>query len=117
MSIDADVELTGIERAHLAAWIGEESFRIVQRIMEDQVKTFNLDLVNATKTEDILAKHNIAKASAVFYQRFINRLNEEITLYRASPRPNDKPLDITSNLDLDNIAEAMSAEPNLLDNE
>lgn len=114
MNIDAECELTGIERAYLAAWINEESFKIAQKLMEDQVKRFNIDLVNATKSEDIIAKHNIAKAAAQFYQGFINRLNQEILFYHQAPKATDKPIDITQNLDMDNIAEEMANVPNLL---
>jgi hypothetical protein len=116
MTIDADNELTGIERAQLATWLTDASFGIVQRLMEDQVKRFNLDLVNAVKTEDIIQKHNLAKAAAQFYQGFINRINQEVLVYRQTPKSTDKPVDMTAELlDLGEIAEAMANEPNLME--
>jgi hypothetical protein len=116
MNIEADNELTGIERAHLAQWLTEDSFKIVQKLMEDEVKKFSLNLLNASNTEDIIARHNLAKAAAQFYQGFINRISQEVLVYTQSPRSTDKPVDVTAPLlDLDDIAEAMADEPNLME--
>ena len=116
MGIEADNELTGIERAHLATWTTEESFLIVQRLMEDEIKKFNLNLINSSKQEDIIANHHLAKAAAAFYQGLINRINQEIFVYRNTPKKGDKPVDVTETvLNLDDIAEAMAHEPNLLE--
>jgi hypothetical protein len=116
MNIDADNELTGIERAHLAQWLTEDSFKIVQKLMEDQIKKFNLDLVNASKTEDIIVKHNLAKSAAQFYQMLIERISQEVLIYTQAPKSTDKPKDVTESiLDLDDIAAAMSEVPNLLE--
>jgi hypothetical protein len=121
--MDEPIELNGIERAHLSAWSGEESFKIVQRLMISLVKEFDLDLINASKNEDIIAKHHIAKAAAMYYQRFVDRLNSEIYVYQNSPKKGDKPVDITANLELDNAVDLESLEevtsnaPNLLERE
>lgn len=123
MSIEADYELDGIERAHLASWITEASFQIAKKLMEDEVKKFNLSLINASDPNDIVQKHNLAKAAAQFYQGFINRLNQEVLMYRSAPKPSDPPLDPTANLELDSelnvnledLETITSNAPNLLE--
>jgi hypothetical protein len=116
MGIEANNELTGIERAHLATWLTEDSFPIVQKLMEDEIKKFNLNLINSSKEADIIHNHHLAKAAAAFYQGLINRINQEIFIYRNSTKKGDKPVDATEAvLNLDDIAEVMAHEPNLLE--
>jgi len=40
----------------------------------------------------------MAKAAAQFYQGIVNRINEEQTAYFHTPKPGDKPNDITENI-------------------
>jgi hypothetical protein len=116
MGIEADNELTGIERAHLANWLTEDSFPIVQKLMEDEIKKFNLNLINSRKDEDVIHNHKLAAAAAAFYQGLIKRINQEIFVYRNTPKKGDKPVDATESiLNLDDIADAMANQPNLME--
>lgn len=116
MSIEADNELTGIDRAHLAVWLTEPSFKIVQRILEDEVKKFNINLINAETPAEVVVRHGYAKVSAQIYQGLIDRINEEVMIYTKAVRTTDKPVDATEeSLDLGDIASVMEDVPNLLE--
>jgi hypothetical protein len=116
MNIDADIELTGIERAHLSVWLSDPSYKIVQRLLEDEVKRFNINLINATSPEEVVVCHSYAKVASQIYIGLINRINEEVMLYTKAPKPTDKPIDVTESLlDLDAFAEATADLPNLME--
>ena len=118
MSIDANHELSGIERAHLSVLVTTDGFKIMQKLMEDEVKKFNLLLINASNTDDIIAKHNLAKAAAQFYQGVIDRVNQEVLVYHKAPKSTDKPLDMTSGLlDLGDMADTLADVPNIMEME
>jgi hypothetical protein len=116
MGIEADYELDDQARAHLAVLVGMDGFKILQHLMEDEVKKFNLKLINASKPEEVIHAHNLAKAASQFYQGVINRLNNEIDFYQHAPKVTDKPVDSTSQvLDLDDAVDLISNLPNLLE--
>ena len=116
MNIEADIELTGIERAHLAVWLTDPSFKIVQKLLEDEVKKFNISLINAVDPEQVVIRHSYAKVAAQIYLGLINRIQTEVELYTKAPKPSDKPIDPTEeSLDLGDIAEAMFDVPNLME--
>jgi hypothetical protein len=118
MNIEAYTELTGIERAHLAVWLTEASFKIVKKLLEDEVKRFNISLINASNPEEVVVRHGYAKVAAQIYQGLINRINEEVMIYTKAPRASDKPIDATESLlDLDAFAEATADLPNLMESE
>jgi hypothetical protein len=116
MNIEPGVELTGIERAHLSVWLSDPSFKIVQKLLEDEVKKFNISLINATTPEEVVVRHSYAKVAAQIYLGLINRIQTEVEFYTKSPKPSDKPVDPTEeSLDLGDLAEAMADVPNLME--
>ena len=89
------MELTLAEKATLTAYSGTEGFKILMRIMEEEVLKFNTALLNAKKPEDVLQAHNLAKAAAMFHQGVINRINAAGYEYKNTPRDGDAPVDMT----------------------
>lgn len=90
--IDVEVELSEQERGILTAVIKQDGFNILQRLMEDQVRKFNLKLINtpASDNEAVLANHSLAKAVAQFYVGFMRRIEQECEIQRsvdADPAP------------------------------
>lgn len=87
--IDIDIELTDAERALLSSFIKQEGFDILQRILEDIVRKFNLRLLctSAAKPELVLANHNQAQAMGQLYTSFVERLAVEcqIAAYNNTP--------------------------------
>ena len=81
--LDIEIKLAPTERALLAAQVTQEGFDILQRLMEDQVRKFNLKLINteASQREDVLANHALAKAVAQFYVGLIKRIEEECDIH------------------------------------
>ena len=76
--IDVDITLTETERSLLAAYVKTEGFDVLQRIMEDTVKSYNVRLTNTdpTKPEDVLVNHRLANAVGGFYTSLIARFKE-----------------------------------------
>lgn len=68
------------ERAQLAGFYNQPGFQVLQNIFESQISQLQIDMINANPVnkEDVLAKHNLAKAAAVFYDRCIKFINDEI---------------------------------------
>ena len=91
-------QLSFQEQALLAALIPTDGFKIVDKLMKDEVAKFNVNLLNATKPEEVLIAHNLASAAAKFYQGIINRINAEIYAYKNTPQPGDAPIDVTDGL-------------------
>lgn len=88
-------QLTMNEQAQLAAMLPTEGFKILDRIMKNEVLKFNSNLLNAQKPEDVIIAHNLASAAAKFYQGVINRINSEIYAYQNTPKEGDAPIDFT----------------------
>jgi hypothetical protein len=76
--IDVEIELDDKQRALLASAVKQEWFDIVQKIMVDQVKKFNLKLINTdpSNREEVLAAHHLAKAVAQFYVGFMKKISD-----------------------------------------
>ena len=79
-----DFKLDERQRAILNAFVQQEGFDIVQKIMLNAIREFNFNLMNtpSTKPEEILAKHSAAQNVSLFYQEFMTRLNDELNLHR-----------------------------------
>jgi hypothetical protein len=88
--IDVEVDLSPNERAILSASVKQEGFDVIQRLMEDQVRKFNLRLINTdpSEREKVLANHRLAKAVAQFYVGLMDKISEicEIEAYNNRPR-------------------------------
>ena len=62
--IDPELQLDGIERAHIAAFVNTEGFKVVTKIFEVECEKFRVALINAdpSKPNEVLAAHHMAKA-------------------------------------------------------
>lgn len=80
--LEIDITLSEQEKAILAAYAKSEPFDIMQRLMESQVRKFNLRLINsnASDEKEILANFYRAKAVTQFYAGFMERLQNELEI-------------------------------------
>ena len=92
--------LNEANRGHLIALLGMPGFEVLQQILEEEVEQFKVDMINAnpSNTQDILAKHALAKAAAVYYTKVIDRLNHEKLMFGARQDENKIMADITEPL-------------------
>jgi hypothetical protein len=77
------------EIQHLAQLLASPGYPILQRVILAEIDQFQLDLINVDPTKpnyetEVRAKHSIALAAGMFYQRlqekiagYVNRLNEK----------------------------------------
>lgn len=74
--IDIEISLTPEQQAALSANVRTLGFDVVQLLMEDQVRRFNLKLINTNPAdrEEVLANHYLAKAVAQFYTGLMERI-------------------------------------------
>jgi hypothetical protein len=114
--IDPQMELESIERAHLAATVVQDGFKVIHKIMLAEVEKFRLKLLNSdpVKRDEVLAAHTMAKAAAQVVAGIVNRINEEVMQYTNTPRVNDPPQDSSEGLSLDDIAKQVQDLPNFL---
>src|SRR5208282_3223640 len=68
------------ERHILVSYIRNEGFGILQRIMEDSLKTLNQNLIKATGVDAIISAHAEVNGANKFYHTFIRMLQEETML-------------------------------------
>lgn len=80
--IDVEITLTDADRATLGSVIRGPGFDVLQRLMEDQVRKFNLKLINTNPAnkEDVIANHFLAKSVAQFYMGLMSRLDHELQI-------------------------------------
>ena len=78
--LEIEITLTDDERAILSSSVKQQGFDILQKLMEDQVRRFNLKLINTNpaNSDEVLAAHYLAKAVAQFYAGLIQRLEHEL---------------------------------------
>ncbi len=88
------------ELSHLVALRQMPGFQVLLNIFESQVAQAQLDMMNADETDEkaIVAKQRIAKAAAVFYQRSIDRVNEELMTFGARRDESKIQPDLTEHL-------------------
>lgn len=77
------------EIQHLVQLLASPGYKILQRVMAAEIDQFSVDLLNVDPSSDkyeteVRAKHSIALAAGMFYQRlqekiagYVNRLNEK----------------------------------------
>jgi hypothetical protein len=77
--LDIDLELDEQDRAALSAFVKQQGFDIIQRIMEDIVRKFNFLLINTNPADQaqVLANHYLAKSVAMFYTSLMTRIESE----------------------------------------
>lgn len=83
MSIDIAFKLNENDRLLMSSHVKQEGFHLTQKLMEDEIRKLNVYLLNADTAEDavILARFRTAKAAAMFYAGFLQRLREEISIH------------------------------------
>jgi hypothetical protein len=81
-SIDIDIQLTDQQRGILRSIVKSEGFDILQKIMEDQVKFYNVQLINTDPKDGnaVVVNHHLANAVGGFYVSFMKRIMEECEL-------------------------------------
>ena len=84
-SADVEINLEGRERALLAAYLQQEGFDILQKIMEDVVRRMNRKLINTDPSypeyeKTVVNQHRVAYAAGRFYIDLITRLKEEFNI-------------------------------------
>lgn len=77
--LDIEFQLDDADRGILSASVKQQGFDILQKLMEDQVRRFNLKLINTNPADSnqVLANHYLAKAVAQFYAGLIERIEAE----------------------------------------
>ena len=77
--IEIDIELTPSERALLSSYVKTEAFDVLQRLMEESVKKYNVRLINTDPTdkEAVLVNHRLANAVGGFYTSLMARVYDE----------------------------------------
>lgn len=98
--VGPEYRLSDSERTHLVGLGTQPGFQVIVNICESEVEKFKVDMINAdpTKPEEVLAKHNIAKAAAMFWARVAARINSEQQLYLGQKQLNEVQPDVTADL-------------------
>ena len=98
--ITAGYKLNDGERAMLVGLRQMPGFQILLNIFESQVSQMQLDMINTPtdKPDQVLAAHNMAKAAAMFYQRTIDLMNNEIEMFGAQAKSKEIQPDITEEI-------------------
>lgn len=80
--IEIELALTDREHAVLASFVKQEGWDIIQKVMEDQVRQFNLKLINTgvDNPTEVLARHALAKGVTQFYAGLMNRLIHDLNV-------------------------------------
>lgn len=99
-SFDPELELSNKEQADLSAVIHHPGFAVALRLGRCMVDQFVVKWMNADSDEDVLKAHKHAKVSAQFFQGFVDRINLEAAQYKSFSTQDNKPIDITENLDM-----------------
>ena len=80
--LDIELKLDDTDRSVLSAYVKQQGFDILQKLMEDQVRRFNFKLLDTDPSDErkVLAAHYLAKSVAQFYQGLIERLEQELQI-------------------------------------
>jgi len=89
--------------ANLSSMVAMPGFQVLNRLMRSECDKLIMALINADpgSSDEILAKHGIARAASVFYDGIINTINECIDIHRSASREKDSkinPIDPTEGL-------------------
>lgn len=100
IKFNPEVTLTHDERGQIAFTMASPGFQHINRIMRAEVDKFIIDLIKVAEDNKdmIVAKHIGAKHAASYYERVVNRLNEEISTFTAERGGISKPEDSTEGL-------------------
>jgi hypothetical protein len=106
--IDPETQLSHVQRSHLQVLITSEGWRILQTLMEAECAKFDVALKNckAGDVNAIVEHHAMSKAASAFVVGIINRINDELALYRSESSGQEVLDDPTEqNLDLGDYTE------------
>lgn len=115
---EPELSLSHGERSQLAALASMPGYHIFHRVARAEVHKFVVSLINAdgTNPAEVLERHRLSKAAAMFYTALTQKVNEEVYQYTAAPRANDAPVDVTEgSLDIGELAGQLEHLPNLLE--
>lgn len=79
-SVNVGFKLDARQRSVLTAFVKQQGWDILQKIMESEVREFNVLLANTpvSEKEVVLARHCLAKAAAGFYIGVMGKIGEEL---------------------------------------
>ena len=114
MEFDPEIELQPEEIGSIAAIMNHPGFKAYMKVWKGVVDQFVVEFLNVDydDTQKILKYHMVAKLSAQMFASVTNRVNEEIYQYLGS-RPDEKPLDVTANLDMGELLNPEDVEETL----
>ena len=107
---EPELELTPKQVADLAACIKHPGFGVIQIIGRSIVDKFVTEWINADDDNSVLRAHKLAKASAQFYQAFVDQINIEIAGYRMVANEDKTPIDSTEVLDMGTSVDYLNNE-------
>lgn len=84
-SADIEINLDARERSVLSAFLQQEGFDVLQKIIEDTVRNLNSKLLNTNPAEPfyektVINRHRVAYAAGRLYIDLMARLKEEFNL-------------------------------------
>lgn len=116
--IDPELELNDLEQAQLATLVNSQGWPVLKKVMQSKVEQFNVDLLNVSnaKTEEIVAKHAIAKAAAMYATMLITELESiKLLLVNRLKQADEEPEDYTQGiLDMDDLITVTQDIPSFL---
>lgn len=82
-SVNASFKLDDRQRSVLTAFVQQEGWDVMQKLMESEIREFNVALHNTpvSQREAVLANHNVAVAAAQFYVGLISRIANELGVH------------------------------------
>lgn len=100
VKFNPEVMLNHEERGQVTFTMATPGFQHINRIMRAEVDKFIVDLIKVAEDNKdlIIAKHLGAKNAAEYYQRIVNRLNEESSTFAQERGGVGKPEDSTEGL-------------------
>ena len=99
VEFNPDIDLDRSEQGALTSIVSQPGFAVLQKIGKSCVDQFLVDWINTNNDEDIIRAHHYAKVAAMFYTRFIARINNEVNYYVDS-QPSEKPVESGIGIDL-----------------
>lgn len=108
--MELELMLDSKDRAELASTVATPGYQVHNKILKHVCDSFITQLLNtqATEPESVLINHQLAKVSAQIFTMIVNRVEEEMLIFRNYPKASDKPIDATEGV-LD-IGEYVSIE-------
>ena len=114
MPIDPEEQLDNSQRGDLASMVHSNGFPVLKILMRALVEQFRVELDNAVEPSEVVRKHALSKASAMYYTLLLKRIDEEAMLVTNAPRKSDKPIDGGEGISMDDIESQVGHLPNLL---